>query len=210
MADYLDKRIYAYDMRTKARASSKDITTLNTAGNHHPVGIWSNGKTMWVADFQDQKIYAYDLTTKAQVPGRDFETLKAAGNTSPWGIWSNGAMMLVSDHTDDKLYAYNMPPATEAATAPPTPVADTEAFDRTAAGDFNTLKAAGNNVPVGIWSDWTTLWVADSQDRKIYAYDLKTKARVASKEFDTLAAAGNAAPQGIWSNGNTMWVSDLR
>ena len=95
-----------------------------------------------------------------------------------------------------------MPPATEAATAPPTPVADTEAsFDRTAAGDFNTLKAAGNNVPVGIWTrgsayDWTTLWVADSQDRKIYAYDLKTKARVASKEFDTLDGGGERRSAG--------------
>ena len=208
VADNVDKKIYAYNMRTKARAPEKDINTLNAAGNHHPRGLWSNGKTLWVADDSDDKVYAYDLTTKAQVPGKDFETLKAAGNDAPYGIWSNGATMLVSDHVDDRLYAYNMPPATNASTAPPRPVADTAAFDRNAAGDFPGLARSGNDLPVGIWSDWETVWVADETDDKIYAYDMKTKARVAGKEFDTLAAVGNNHLAGVWSDSDTMWVAD--
>ena len=33
----------------------------------------------------------------------------------------------------------------------------------------NTLAAAGNEYPTDIWSDNTTMWVADWSDNKIYA-----------------------------------------
>lgn len=32
--------------------------------------------------------------------------------------------------------------------------------------DFNTLDAAGNDDPEGIWSNGTTMWVADAGDGK--------------------------------------------
>ena len=74
--------------------------------------------------------------------------------------------------------------------------------------DFDTLVAAGNNRPKGIWSDGTIMWVADWDDDKIYAYDLRTKSRRPGEDFDTLLAAGNNNPEGIWSDGVTMWVAD--
>ena len=52
------------------------------------------------------------------------------------------------------------------------------------------------------------MWVADSDDAKIYAYSMATKERAPQKEFDTLDDAGNRSPRGIWSNGQTMWVAD--
>ncbi len=73
---------------------------------------------------------------------------------------------------------------------------------------FETLDAAGNNNPEGIWSDGTTMWVADTDDDKIYAYDLNTKARDSDKDFDTLDDADNDRPTGIWSNGVTMWATE--
>ena len=73
--------------------------------------------------------------------------------------------------------------------------------------EFNTLDAAGNDFPVAIWSDGTTMWVVDLDDIKIYAYEMATKARDADKEFNTLDAAGNDNPQGLWSDGTTMWVT---
>ena len=81
-------------------------------------------------------------------------------------------------------------------------------FDWKQTEDFDTLADAGNQLPVAIWSDGTTMWVADNQDAKIYAYDLTTKARDETKDFDTLAAADNTAPTGMWSDGTTMWVLD--
>ena len=81
-------------------------------------------------------------------------------------------------------------------------------FARNSAEEFDTLDAADNEHPTGIWSDETTMWVADSSDDKIYAYSMSTKARVSSKDFDTLDAADNESPTGIWSDETTMWVAD--
>ena len=82
------------------------------------------------------------------------------------------------------------------------------AFARNPTQDFETLTAAGNNHPEGIWSDGTTMWVGDTADDKIYAYNLATKARDAGKDFNTLIDAGNNNPEGIWSDRTTMWVVD--
>ena len=83
--------------------------------------------------------------------------------------------------------------------------------DRTAGKDINTLATAGNDEPEGIWSDGTTMWVADDQfggDEKIYAYAMVSGDRDPGKDFDTLDDAGNGEPEGIWSDGTTMWVAD--
>ena len=74
--------------------------------------------------------------------------------------------------------------------------------------DINTLNAAGNGSPYGIWSDGTTMWVADNVDDKIYAYLLSDGMRDGSLDINTLAAAGNTVPYAIWSDGTTMWVTD--
>ena len=81
-------------------------------------------------------------------------------------------------------------------------------YERDSEKDFNTLDAAGNGSPAGIWSDGTTMWVADYSDYKVYAYNLSTKARDSAKDFNTLDAAGNEDPAGIWSDKTTMWVAD--
>ena len=73
--------------------------------------------------------------------------------------------------------------------------------------DFDTLRAAGNRNPTGIWSNGTTMWVADRR-AKIYAYNMRTRARDRGREFNTLATE-NESPAGIWSDGTTMWVVDL-
>ena len=76
--------------------------------------------------------------------------------------------------------------------------------------DFNRsfLEDAGNASPTGLWSDGTTMWVADSVDDKIYAYDLVTKEHNTNEDFNTLAAAGNGNAHSLWSDGTTMWVVD--
>ena len=98
-----------------------------------------------------------------------------------------------------------LPPPDGSAPRLPAP---SNAFVRNPAGDFDTLIRAFNWVPQGIWSDGTTMWVADWLNAKLYAYDAVTKARVPGRDFDTLTAAGNTWPGGIWSDGTTMWVAD--
>ena len=179
-----------FTIEVGARDSSKDFDTLIAATNVGPIGLWSDGTTMWVADFAIRKIYAYNLSTKARDSDKDFDTLIAAGNRLPAGIWSDGTTMWVSDLIDSKIYAYNL---------------STKARDSDK--DFDTLRAAGNSAMYGFWSDGTTMWVGDSNDQKIYAYNLSTKARDSAKDFDTLLSA-DSVPFGLWSDGTTMWVSD--
>ena len=210
IADDTDNKIYAYDLDTKVRVPEEEFNTLSSAGNRYPIAIWSDGTTMWVSDWADDKIYAYNMATKSRATQYDFDTLRDAGNHYPAGIWSDGKTMWVRDKIDDKIYAYNMPQGSgtsEASIAPSKP--DTgEPFARNPANDFNDLGLRVDNSAQGIWSDGETMWVLNFPDKKIYAYDLRTKARDKAKDFDTLSAVGNNLPESMWSNGVTMWVAD--
>ena len=75
------------------------------------------------------------------------------------------------------------------------------------AQDFNSLAAAGNRNPYGLWSDGATMWVADYFDGRLYAYQMSDKSRDESMEF-RLRGVGNSNPAGIRSDGTTIWVAD--
>ena len=82
--------------------------------------------------------------------------------------------------------------------------------------EFDTLSAAGNDFPQGIWSDGATMWVVQrpssfvghSPIPKLFAYNMATKQRDSGKDFNALDAAGNDNPTGLWSDGSIMWVVD--
>ena len=54
-------------------------------------------------------------------------------------------------------------------------------FGWTPTEDINSLQAAGNADPQGMWSDSTTMWVTDDADDKLYAYTLSSGARDTAK-----------------------------
>ena len=68
---------------------------------------------------------------------------------------------MVADHEDGKIYAY-----------------DLRTKERRENLDFNTLGAAGNANPIGIWSDWGDMWVLDVEDRRVYAYHTESQGPV--------------------------------
>ena len=63
----------------------------------------------------------------------------------------NSTTFWIADNTDMKIYAYNLDGT------------------RDSSNDFNTLDAAENDHPSGIWCDDTNMWVTDTDDNKIYA-----------------------------------------
>ena len=75
-----------------------------------------------------------------------------------------------------------------------------------AGDDLDTLRAAGNTSPTGVWSNGATIWAANSMDGKLYAYTLAGGARDSSK--DIALDADNASPAGIWSDNTTIRVAD--
>ena len=77
---------------------------------------------------------------------------------------------------------------------------------RDAAKDFNNM-AGGVPHPEGIWSDGTTMYVADSWSDKVFAYRMSDKSRDTAREFDLQ----NGSPSGLWSpDGITFYVIDDR
>ena len=65
----------------------------------------------------------------------------------------------------------------------------TDDYGWQAALDLDGLIAAGNAIPRGIWSDGTTMWVADPADAKLYAYNTDGT-HDSGKDFDTLLCGG--------------------
>ncbi len=184
---------------TAAGVYRDDFTTLTAAGNADPSSIWSDGTTMWVGDTTGlaQKIYAYKISDKSPDTDKEFNTLITAGNYKPIGLYSDGTTMWVSDFVVN-IYAYNME----------TKARDGSSGSRPKEFTSSVLSTAGNDAPRGIWSNGTTMWVLDNADKKIYAYNMETKARDESKEFAASTFTGNTDPAGIWSDGTTMWVGN--
>ena len=84
-------------------------------------------------------------------------------------------------------------------------------YPRNSSIDYDTLSAAGNNDPRGIYSDGETIWVVDSTDVIVYAYESDSKNRKSSLDItnSVLTGAGNSHPYGITGNRyGILYVSD--
>ena len=147
--------VYAYGLSDGARrpAADPDLPTLTAAGNDAPVGLWSDGTTLWVADNDDGRLYAYGVADGARSTGREFGLRGGDVQTGfPWGLWTDGETVLVSWFGRGRVLAYRLSDGARRR-------------DR----DIDT-GAAGNDDPRDLWSDGETLWVLDGTDRKLYAY----------------------------------------
>ena len=71
---------------------------------------------------------------------------------------------------------------------------------------LDTLRSAGNTASAGVWSNGTTVWIADTTDAALYAYTQADGARDANK--DITLHSDNSTPAGIWSDDTTFWVAD--
>ena len=81
-------------------------------------------------------------------------------------------------------------------------------FEWTVKRDIEELDG-GNDGATGVWSDGTTLWVADNADGAgdaVYAYDRESGERLTEREF--VLDERNRAPRGVWSDRTVIWVSD--
>ncbi len=201
--------------------------------NRDPMGIWSNGTTMWVLDIYDEYVYAYSLADGSRTRNWDLDL--HSGHTTPRGIWSDGTTMWVGDQEDEKLYAYSLADGSRDIAAD-RPLATGQKPDglwsdgttmwivdgyadrahayqmsgwhRDSANDIELtgehLLAQHNDV----WSDGTTLWVAEWVEPKLYAYTLADQSRNPRLDIDVSLEFGIDDPTGVWSNGTTMWILD--
>ena len=196
----VDNKLYAYILTGGTigdRDSDNDI--ILDSANTDPVGMWSDDTTIWVSDSgTPKKLYAYTLSGGSRDAAKDI--ILDSANADPTGIWSDNTTMWVADSVDNKLYAYIL-------------TAGNTFGDRIAAKDITLHTeidaALSNTDPIGIWSDTTTMWVADNADDKLYAYILTEGPtfgnRITGK--DITLHSNNTDPLGIWSDNTTMWVA---
>ena len=153
-------------------------------------GVWSDGTTVWVSASADV-IHAYNIASREEDIHKH---IRIDGQLR--GLWgANGILWIAQDGGGDRDYiaAWHL-----------------ERHERVHSGDFNTLNAAGNNGVSGIWSDGETMWAADYEDGRIYAYNFATKQRDDRKDIVTVTDTNNrnSCPLGMWSDGQILWVID--
>ena len=185
IADQDDDRVYAYRVSDGARAGPQNeefhlAGSGSFGGQDHATGIWSDGATIWIADHDDDHIYAYRLSDGARVEDEEYDLNQPSVHAEyATGIWFDGTngRMWVADRLAGKIYGF-------------------DANSKELVGTIDALDCAGNHDPQGIWSDGTTMWVADDADDRIYAYSLRDNLRDPGREFDALKAANNRRRQG--------------
>ena len=191
VADNADDKVYATYFRgfrhTRDEIDISDITT--------PGGLWTDGKTMWVSDTgrsDHGMLLAYTMSDESRDSSKDVQL--GSFNKKPLSIWSDGETFWTIEDTQstDYLYPYDMDPAT----------------GQEGQVILSKLIAldSSNSDPRGIWSDEDTIWVSDSGDDKLYAYDLSDKSRKSGNDISL--NNNNDDPAEIWSDGEIIWVLD--
>ena len=61
-------------------------------------------------------------------------------------------------------------------------------------------------TPRGVWSDGSTMWVADNENATLVGYNLATGHRLSNKDIPLPSYIDK--PTGIWSDGTVIWVVD--
>ena len=126
----------------------------------------------------------------------DFDVAPGEGYR-PEGLWSDGATLWVSmvsiGEEPGRIHAYDLATKT-----------------RIPSRDLDPLAEPDNSSPESLWGNATTLWVGDTLDAKIYAYNRSNGARLPGEDFNVLGDNDHESlkPRGIWSDGTTLWESE--
>ena len=134
----------------------------------------------------DDKLYAYTLSTKARDEDKDIDLHS-----------DNGEPRRHLVRRDDDV---GVRLATTSSTPTPCPPGTATA---TRTSDLDS----DNDLPRDIWSDGTTMWVADNEPiEKAYAYTLSNGDRDEDKDIDLTSANFDRSPA-CGPTATTMWVS---
>ncbi len=164
--------VFAYSNANRSDRITDDEFTLDSS-NTAPRGavdytINPDLHFMYVVDNSADKVFFYirdrdprsgsSTSTFTHVPDQDY--VLDAENTDPAGLWLTGWLMYVSDSHADKVFAYEMEH-----------VDSSQKAVRMPEYDIDDLDQVGNSDPAGITSDERFVYVLDSVDKAIYAYE---------------------------------------
>ena len=157
-------------------------------GDGESTGLWSDGETLWaLADWDGGAAQAYELATGARLRSRD---LRLDDGFSQTALFSDGITLWApSFYGGARAYA----------------LADGA---RLAERDLDeSLSAAGNERPSGLWSDGSTWYVSNLDDARLYAYAADGTRREGREFGFRTGDVQGGWPWGLWSDGETLLTS---
>ena len=173
------------------RDSLTFVETYDLASTTAPWGIVSSKMAgiTWVSDdhsgTSSDRIFAYRKgNIEERVSNKEFNLHES--NSAPRGIHYTSELY-VADDDADKIFAY-------------------ESRYGSGRDSGNDYELDSDNTHIsGIWASGHTMWVADYDDDKLYAYNMHPN-NDHIPEWDVIGI--NDDPAGIWSNYGRMYVVD--
>ena len=171
-----------------------------------PMGLWSDGATMWVGDQLHSSVHALDMGQLRRgvvriERGRSFadERLNAAGTLHPGVVWGDADTLWVFDTLNAHFHAYDR--------ATKTRIPDKSFPAR--------LDSGQSVVAWGVWSDGTTMWISGPTTSLwrpgegahwptlggVFTVDLASGHIKKARGYEDVQSS-----RGLWSDGVTMWV----
>ncbi len=171
-----------------------------------PMGLWSDGATMWVGDQLHSSVHALDMGQLRRgvvriERGRSFadELLNAAGTLHPGVVWGDADTLWVFDTLNAHFHAYDR--------ATKTRIPDKSFPAR--------LDSGQSVVAWGVWSDGTTMWISGPTTSLwrpgegahwptlggVFTVDLASGHIKKARGYADVQSS-----RGLWSDGVTMWV----
>ena len=185
VSDEDDSRLYAYSSDGTGRTPQAE-TDLNPDMTE-AYGVWSDGEHIGTASSCDDKLYARNPYTMNQ-SDRDIDLSESRDDLT--GIHWNQAASTMEAHQTQYLWV-SADGWTWTLGRTGTSITGTKAGSIDQTIDLHT----DNTAPSGLWSDGTTIYVADQDDDKLYAHLLANGQRQTANEWSLDSA--NANPRGI-------------
>ena len=158
-----------------------------------PKGLWvdddivvtTNESTRDRAMFYDRETQQYLEDRSFRVGGRSYPTIR--------GTWSDGATLYAlaaqrsRANPGGKVFAYRL-------------------SDGARRSSEDIILPSANAHPIGLTGREGVLYVGDSRDRKVYAYDMETRSRRSERDINGIDTLGRDMTD-FWLDGETIWIS---
>ena len=158
-----------------------------------PRGLWVdddivvtiNESTRDRAMFYDRETQQYLSDRSFRVGGKSYPTIQ--------GAWSDGNTLYVIaaqrswTNPRGKIFAYSL-------------------SDGGRQRSMDISLPASNAHPIGLTGREGVLYVGDSRDRKVYAYDMETRSRRSGHDINGIDTLGRDMTD-FWIDGETIWIS---
>ena len=158
-----------------------------------PKGLWVDDDIVVTTNesTRDRAMF-YDRETQQYLEDRSF---RVGGNSYPTirGTWSDGATLYAlaaqrsRANPGGKVFAYRL-------------------SDGARRSSEDIILPSANAHPIGLTGREGILYVGDSRDRKVYAYDMETRSRRSGHDINGIDTLKRDMTD-FWLDGETIWIS---